>query len=206
MHIEAEALAYWYLRLNGFLTTVNFVVHADHGPQQETDVDILGVRFPFRMENLQRPMEDSRRFANAQVKPLIAIAEVKAKRCQLNGPWTKPDRRNMQRILGAIGVFPEQGLEAVARQLYGVGWFESDQLRVVLMCFGNEASDEVKGRCPDVPQILWPEVLSFIYQRFENYRREKVAHDQWDDNGKALWDAFEDSRTEPQFLAEVRVE
>ncbi len=46
--IKYEQLGYWYLRLNGFLTIPNFVVHPDVGHNQETDVDILGVRFPLQ--------------------------------------------------------------------------------------------------------------------------------------------------------------
>lgn len=29
--MNPEQLAYWYFRLNGFLTTVNFVVHPEQG-------------------------------------------------------------------------------------------------------------------------------------------------------------------------------
>ena len=56
MDIHPEKLAYWYLRLNGFLTIPNFVVHPDNGSNQKTDIDILGVRFPYRAENLNRQM------------------------------------------------------------------------------------------------------------------------------------------------------
>ena len=32
--VSSEALGYWFLRLNGFLTIPNFVVHPDTGSQQ----------------------------------------------------------------------------------------------------------------------------------------------------------------------------
>jgi hypothetical protein len=51
--ISSEKLAYWYLRLNGFLTITNFIVHPDFGRSQRTDVDILGCRFPYRQELLE---------------------------------------------------------------------------------------------------------------------------------------------------------
>ena len=35
-----------FFRLNGCLTTENFVVHPDGGRDQRTVADILGVRFP----------------------------------------------------------------------------------------------------------------------------------------------------------------
>ena len=57
-NIDAERLAYWYLRLNGCLTIQNFVVHPDKGREQKTDVDILAVRFPHRAELLHNSMKD----------------------------------------------------------------------------------------------------------------------------------------------------
>ena len=39
--INLEALAYWYFRLNGSLTTANFVIHDEGGAGQRTDADIL---------------------------------------------------------------------------------------------------------------------------------------------------------------------
>ena len=51
--VSSEALGYWFLRPNGFLTIPNFAVHPDAGSQQGTDVDVLGVRFPYRRENRQ---------------------------------------------------------------------------------------------------------------------------------------------------------
>jgi hypothetical protein len=48
--LNAERLAYWYLRLNGFMTIDNFVLHdkSKKGIAHRTDADIYGVRFPFR--------------------------------------------------------------------------------------------------------------------------------------------------------------
>jgi hypothetical protein len=37
MDIFSERLAYWFLRLNGFLTTTNFIVHREEGMGQHTD-------------------------------------------------------------------------------------------------------------------------------------------------------------------------
>ena len=58
MRIRSEDLGYWYFRLNGCLTTTNFVVHPEEGQEQRTDVDVLAARFPYRAELLLNPMED----------------------------------------------------------------------------------------------------------------------------------------------------
>ena len=45
MDISSERLAYWFLRLNGFLTQYNFVVHPEGADEyghynQQTEVDV----------------------------------------------------------------------------------------------------------------------------------------------------------------------
>jgi hypothetical protein len=47
VEISSERLAYWFLRLNGFLTIYNFIVHPEEadlrgGYPQQTDVDVMG--------------------------------------------------------------------------------------------------------------------------------------------------------------------
>ena len=50
-----ETLAYWYLRLNGFIPISNYVLHRPfglqgRGPRRSGDADILAVRFPYSYE------------------------------------------------------------------------------------------------------------------------------------------------------------
>ena len=205
MDIRPENLAYWYLRLNGFLTIQNFVVHPDRGDSQGTEVDILGVRFPYRAENLERPMQDDAPFAQLRDKTWIAIAEVKSGRCGLNGPWTHPERRNMLRVLRAIGAYPEAEAEIAAKALHHTGHYQSQFYYASLMCFGRDDNLDIAKRYSRVPQILWPKILRFIYGRFREYTREKSSHPQWDETGHALWLAFEKSHDDGEFLSTVRV-
>src|SRR3989442_9723351 len=104
--VSAEQLALWFFRLNGFLTIPNFVVHDENPGSQRTDVDILGVRFPYRAELYPMPLSDHRSITTLPRKPCFIIGEVKTRTCNLNGPWTNPDRKNMERVLTAIGIFP----------------------------------------------------------------------------------------------------
>lgn len=201
MRIKAEQLAYWYLRLNGFLTIPNFIVHPEHGRNQATDVDILGVRFPFRSE--LRTMVDHEVFTRGRDKSFIAFAEVKASLCALNGPWTNPDRQNMQKVLRALGAFPEAENDVVATALYDQGRYESQLYHVSLLCLGKDENSDVAKSYPKVPQITWSRVLTFIYNRFRKYRRQKVSHGQWDQQGHDLWDCAEQSRDDQAFVARV---
>ena len=185
--VSSEALGYWFLRLNGFLTIPNFVVHPDTGSQQGTDVDVLGVRFPFRRENRRRPMIDSDLFRRHRDKAYVALAEIKTGVCRLNGPWTAPERENMQRVLSALGMLAPHEIDFAAQEIYDKGHFENQLYYITMVCFGAVSRDEITERYPRVPQILWPEVKDFIWKRFRLYRKEKSGHVQWDEVGKGLW-------------------
>jgi hypothetical protein len=201
--IRAENLGYWYLRLNGFLTIPNFIVHPDQGRNQETDVDLLAVRFPYRAE--LRRMKDDEVFSHIREKAYLALAEVKAGICTLNGPWTNPTRQNMQRVLRALGAFPETENELVAAALYKQGWHKSQLYYVSLVCLGGVESDEISANYPKVSQITWPRALSFIYNRFHDYRHQKVSHGQWDQAGHDLWNFAEQCGSAEEFVGRVRV-
>ncbi len=87
-----EQVAYWFFRLNGCLTTLNFVVHPDRPREsQRTEADILAVRFPFRCElaTSDNHLADHSDFRSIG-KTDVIIAEVKRGACKLNGPWTDP--------------------------------------------------------------------------------------------------------------------
>lgn len=192
MRILSERLALWFLRLNGFLTIPNFVVHPE-GPRedgaypQQTDIDVLGVRFPFRAENRERPMPDFELFTD-ETRPMVVISEVKTDQCRLNGPWTDPKRENMQKVLCAGGFRPVDQVEAIAAALYHDGIWEDKSLIVRIVCFGDQHNAGLARSHPHVRQLLWKRhVLPFIYQRFDQYKLEKQMHHQWDEDAKRLF-------------------
>lgn len=203
MQISAEQLAYWYLRLNGFLMIQNFIVHPDSGNEQRTDADILGVRFPYRAELMPNPMIDDEFFIIIKDKPYIIIAEVKKGRCSLNGPWTEPQKENLQRVLRAIGVFCEQEIAIAAKAVYTSGIFSSEACHLTLACFGKDSNFDISKNFPAVPQILWDKVLEFIYNRFRMYPDQKESHGQWDKAGRDLWDCVWQNRILETFKAAV---
>lgn len=194
MQIRSERLAFWFLRLNGFLTIPNFIVHPE-GPRddgaypQQTDVDVLGVRFPFRAENRRRPMPDHDFFL-AERRPMVVLSEVKTEACGLNGPWTNPDLQNLQKVLAAGGFRPVGEVDAMADALYRTGVWEDEALIIRIACFGSKPSRTVRRSFPLVPQFTWRgDVLPFIYRRFDEYKLEKQMHHQWDEDARELFAA-----------------
>src|SRR4051794_8796339 len=115
--LDPEKVAYWYLRLNGFLQIENFVLHPSGRGSQRTDADLLAVRFPHRAEFLfdsLEPMHDDD-MGLALSKRLIDVVIVETKTnqpCSLNGPWTQKDHQNVNRVLAALGCIPVKSIAA----------------------------------------------------------------------------------------------
>lgn len=183
--ISSEQVAYWFFRLNGCLCLTNFLVH--HEDRQDgTDVDVLAARFPFRKELAysEEPMADHAVFDSSGKIDLI-LAEAKQGRCQLNGPWTDSDKRNMHRVLHAVGAFPLEDADRVADALYREKQYEDDQYRVRLFAIGRQKNTD--SSYENVAQLTWQEVLEFIFDRFNEYRGYKNQHRQWDRSGQRLF-------------------
>lgn len=179
-----ERLAYWYFRLNGFFTTENFVVHPDIGKKQKTDADLLAVRFSHRAENLERTMEDDDKVVGCTKLVNVIIVEVKKSHCNLNGPWTDPKARNMQRVLKSIGCVGPDFLEHACKRLYAKGEWANDFVQVRLFAIGETKRGDLIIN--DQQQLAWDDVIGFIVTRFREYRNQKSSVGQWSEDGRKL--------------------
>ncbi|MEA3538364.1 MAG: hypothetical protein U9R73_04465 [Pseudomonadota bacterium] len=190
--LTPERVAYWYFRLNGFLQIENFVVHPKLYGGQRTDADLIGVRFPFRAERLiddpdDVMQDDADRLQLLSDRTDIVIAEIKTGRCALNGPWTNEEHQNIHRVLAAIGGLPADAIDDAANALYSAASFDHpNHPRVRLILVGREPDGNIAQKYAGITQLTWAEVLSFIFQRFHRYNRQKAQVDQWDDVGRYL--------------------
>lgn len=188
MEINAEKLAYWYFRLNGFLCFENFIVHPNIGSNQRTEIDVLGVRFPYRCELYpSSPMEDDVIFSKVKV-PYLVLADVTVSEGGFNKTWKNPVKENMQSILYAVGLMPTADVEDAAKSLYSEGFYETSDFFISWFSICDEVSNGTKTVKPRVPQKTWHEVLEFIHNRFVTYENSKKVHPQWKDiNIQNLW-------------------
>lgn len=190
--LPPERVAYWYFRLNGFLQIENFVVHPKLYGGQRTDADLIGVRFPYRAERLiddpnDLMQDDTDRLQLLADRADIVIAEIKTGRCALNGPWTNDEHQNIHRVLAAIGSLPADAIDDAANALYSAAFFDHpDHPRVRLILVGREPDGNIGQKYAGITQLTWAEVLSFIWQRFHRYSRQKAQVDQWDYVGRHL--------------------
>lgn len=197
-----ERLAYWYLRLNGFLTIENFVVHPDAGSNQRTDADLLAVRFKHRAELLENSMQDDPLVAECNAYANVIIAEVKTRQCALNGPWTREEDQNIQRVLKAIGCLDEDEISVASEALYRSGEFVKNRASIRLMAFGDRENSELRSAAT---QILFDQMIRFIYERLAAYEQQKRSVGNWAPDGEFLRKAFDGNRSNQlAFREEVR--
>ncbi|ADL42223.1 hypothetical protein COB47_0916 [Caldicellulosiruptor obsidiansis OB47] len=108
-------IVYWFFRLNGCFTIQNFIVHSERNAVQETEVDLLAVRFPDRKE---LDMRDHPIFSNQKVQ--LFIVEGKLNKCSFN-PATK---RNFDEILRRVGFVHDEEAEKIKECLNANGKWE----------------------------------------------------------------------------------
>jgi hypothetical protein len=160
---------------------------------------MLGVLESLRGSNT--PMPDHPKLRCDRL--LLFIAEVKLDECRLNGPWTKPRRGNMQRVLSAVGVYSPPTVHVVAEALYSNYRFRDSHSEVRLYAVGDRAETLAKDR-PGVETLTWSEVFAFIHERFSVYRHVKAQHEQWDETGRQLFRLTADEPDPAHFVEVAR--
>lgn len=199
--VGLDSAAEWFLRLNGFFTVQNFIVHpvrSEEGSQQRTDADVLGIRFPKRQEVVGGdPLVDHAAFEDAP-RPIFVIAEVKTGRCRLNGPWSRREEENVTNVLRSFGHMSNASHQTISEALYQNGRFQSDGLDARLLCFGATRSENLSE---GILQFTWEEVFGFIFDRYQTFWRSKRQNQQWPPVGRYLWDLSNHQEREPYVQA-----
>lgn len=190
--MKSNDLALWYLRLNGFLSVPNFVLHPKKGGSQETEADIVAVRFPYRAEFDNDTGADDYRFAKRVGKPYFIVAESTSGVCKLNEPWKKADA--FCYVLRAFGPVSADRAPVVAAQMAQVGVYSDECIDCGLLCFGIGEDHDLRRSYPSIDQVQWWEVTRFFHRRFSTYDRRKRDHEQWDIVGNILWDFWNQSQ------------
>ncbi len=203
---DAERLAYWYFRLNGFLTIENFILHDEEGGPPRTEIDLIALRLPYRREALRdyggvvEFMEDAPQFSEKQI-PIAAFVEVTTGQCKLNGPWTDKEKGNLPRALRALGVVPSDEVCDVAEHLYENGQYQLPSIEIGLIAIGKKKNPDLTERMPSVPQLFWDDIKGFIFDRFAKYQKIKRERPQWDMDGHLLWKIFEENSPDKSAFA-----
>ncbi len=185
--MNAEKLAYLFFRLNGCFTFENFIVHPDKRGPQKTESDLIAVRFQHRSElkTSRRPMEDHELFSSQPELISAFLIEAKRGRCELNQTWTDSTRKNLHRVLFAMGLLPCEQVPKAADALYSDLRYQDEMMTIQFVAAGRERMDVEPSCCAF--QLTWNDMLSWIHKRFNEYVNVKANHQQWDSSAQTLF-------------------
>jgi hypothetical protein len=91
-------------------------------------------------------------------------------------------------------------IEAAAADIYRAGFHRSDTLRIRLVAVWRDRSEDLAAAYPEVTQLLWAEMLAFIWYRFHRYRQQKTQVDQWDPEGRKIKRLADQSNDAEDFI------
>lgn len=176
-----EWLCLWYLRLNGYFTIPNFIIHGRPGGL--TDVDVLAVRLPYSSESRFR---DDGELGIPRDGIDIILAEAKSGEIlSLNGPWSDRRKGTLNYVPQRVGIVPPNRVGELANELYAKRSASENGFTVRICAFGKKISSEL--RRSGVHFVCWQHVLQFVHQRFRDNEQFKADHGMWDEFGQYLW-------------------
>ncbi len=168
---DLERLVGLYLRLNGYFSD-GFIVHSEQKGNVKTEVDLLGVRFPYHFER-EREILTSDMLSPPTDKIDVVICEVKSGTNQphFNAALTK-DIYRLPVILRRVGILSEDKVPNISHELYQKFLeFEDGQSQSVVievepniqirgLLFSPELTESNEEQ---VAMIDGSEIMDFIY-------------------------------------------
>ncbi len=165
-----ERIAYWYLRLNGFLLVEDFVLHRAQG-RHTSDADLLGVRLLHTHEAINQERLDP----DPALAPLLGsferhcavIVQVKTgPRFDAAGAFTLDRLRYALAFLGCVS---EHDCDRVSAELEGSATVEAEGWIIAKLLIANEANQ------PDAVCVPLDSALDFIQDRLARFGERKAA-------------------------------
>lgn len=184
-----------YLRLNGYFTVPNFIVHADDPERvlngcvgNYTETDIIGVRMPYSQE-ITGPLQIANHCLlvdGANGRTDIVIAEVKSgANNRPNSVWSGSSAKEVARyIVRFVGLHTEVEIPAVGDAVATGFRYEDWRCRFRYILFADDLNPHYQGK--GVSYITFEQAIEFIVSiRGQCWIEKNIgvasAHHQWDD-------------------------
>jgi hypothetical protein len=204
---KLERFVRWFLRLNGYFTVENFIVHAAGDSTRisngliapHTEVDTLAVRMPYSHEtagtlhiaNWEALVGGS----NGRFDVVIAESKSGAEN-RPNTVWRDGDGKVISYLVRFIGLYKtEDEIKAVAAKLASSFEYEDDLCRFRYAIFSNSENDHYRGK--RVTYFTYESMVRFLVEvRGQCWIEKNIGvasiHDQWDPLIKAIFDIAND--------------
>ncbi len=176
-----EKVVKLFLRLNGYFTT-DLIIHSEIKGNNRTQIDVLGVRFPFHLQD-DREIPCSEKMDIPKDKIDILICEVKNEK---NNPdfnnALKQDKESIKKMLDWIGLVNPSEIGKISDDLKnlfqngGKGIIAKDNnyiIRPLIFTFSESTND--KFSC-----ISSLDVLNFIWKCFRPPKQRKSCSTKYD--------------------------
>lgn len=196
-----EKFVSWYLRLNGYFTVDNFVVHAGDDPGRirngligsHTETDTIALRMPYSVERAGNLL-----IANHEIlvdgqngRFDIVIAEAKSgDKDRPNPVWRNRKLAPIKYVVRFVGLYDESKVDEVARELSEHYCFENKKSRIRYIVFSNEVNQHYANQ--GVKYITFAQIAKFIAEiRGQSWVESGIGvasmHDQWDEQLKRVF-------------------
>ena len=212
MSQTSEEFIKHYLRLNGYFSIDNFIVHAADDPNRisngyignYTETDILGIRLPHSTEiSGQLCIANDTKLLSKQNGSIdIVIAEVKTgNENKPNKAWRHTETINIKEyIVKFIGVLQDEDkIIKAAKKLSENFQFENDSIRIRYIIFSEKENEHYSKI--GVTYITYDHVIDFIINiRGESWMNENIGvaslHQQWPSLLKDIFNIVNDNSSE----------
>jgi hypothetical protein len=185
-----------YLRLNGYFTVPNFIVHSGDDPTRisggavgnYTETDVIGVRFPHSREVTGRLEIKNHDILVDGVTGKIDVVVAEAKSGNSDKPnavWAGPNARVAAGYIARfVGLHRENELDAVAAAIASRFSFEDERCWFRYVLFADQSNRHYKEK--GVSYITYRQAIEFIVSvRGQCWIESNIGvasvHSQWDD-------------------------
>jgi hypothetical protein len=174
-----EALAYWYLRLNGFFPITNLVLHRCENLKYNGDCDILALRLPYVFEEIGGQERDWDRdlisaLNNEFDRPVGLIVQVKTGDNASREDFEKSFAEDkLAYAIKRIGIVPYRDVQSIICELSSSPMIVKDNF--ILAKIGIPESEERVENNSKYITISLEHINSFIIERLEKYSERKDA-------------------------------
>ncbi len=185
---KTEELVEWYLRLNGYFIIPNFILHPLMPCRsQRTEIDLLGVRFPYQTEVVcdsegkRLPMENDEKLIDNRFVDCL-IVSVKGIKSEVEINRKIKEFQNLKDVIKRFGfVGSEENIADVAKELLREKKAVRDQFQIRFLGIAGKFNKYSKTK-----QIIFKEIIEFILTRFRAYNSYKADTEQWSGLGKDM--------------------